>query len=82
VSACSIEGCPLDSRARGMCTSHYYHLWRKPQGKDRVVLPRRAPHMVKFTPDMWWSWWANRQPDAHTLALRTGIAQMRARLVR
>lgn len=82
VSSCSIEGCTGKSRARGMCTSHYYHLWRKPQAKDRVVLPRRAPHQLKFTPELWWSWWASREPDAKTLALRAGIAQMRTRFVR
>jgi len=80
VSACSIEGYPLKSRARGMCTSHYYHLWRKPHAKDRVVLPRRSPHLVKFTPDMWWSWWANRKPDARSLELRAGIQMLRRTL--
>jgi len=63
-----------------MCTSHYYHLWRKPQGKDRVVTPRRAPHQVKFTPDMWWSWWEDRMPNARSLELRAGIQMLRRTL--
>jgi hypothetical protein len=43
---------------------------------------RPGEHQIRFTPALWAKWWAAREVDARTLALRAGIDEFRIRLSR
>lgn len=48
-------------------------------GPHRLPLSKKfkRPTLVRFTPELWDQWRADRKADSHTTVLREGIADLR-----
>lgn len=73
--------CERPAHARGLCATHYRDWLSSAEGVQRSISgPYRAPHRVKFTPQLWHKWLARQIPTEHSKHLSAGIQLFRGRL--